>query len=273
MIDVVRQRNAGPFGLIERYLMPASLPDALTRLAAFCDQVAVLDLYQHLFPTEFAASEASLVAEDGHAYSPREIEFFELTEARCFPFPAAQFRQAQERQETFWIPFFGIDHEHVPSLSILKGGWQLIYFFMVIENWGVDGEDIAYWLDEMDHGVDLAPLLREAAQHGVYQHRFLAECRGEPEPLCYLPEAYEVCAQETGNVFYEPEDEDAADEEESGRLVLRFTRDVFEQVTDAWCEAQAIETHCDALMAWLDEDPQRYVEVATLWAKHIVTHP
>jgi hypothetical protein len=261
-------RPTNALGQLEGYLLPRTLAEGIDRLATWCDQATILTLYQQIFPDAFAASTAPLTPAQGRAYSPRECECFALTEQHLFPFPAAWFCRLTERQDTFWLPSLGIDHENLSNLGMLLPGWQLIYVFMLIEEYGFGDEDLDLWLAEMDHGTRLAPLLKHGAEVGIALSRFLATCRTRPAPLCYLPEAYAVCAQATGNVFYELDDLET-DDEERRSIPLRFTAECFQALAGEWREAEVIEAHNEEVTTWLAH-PHHARMVTRLWAQHAV---
>lgn len=247
-----------------------SVPEALIRLAvyrAFPRNVVeatqwlekkrryseFLLLYLQLFPSEFAASDASIEVEEAWSYSPREIEFFYLVDERLFPLNIdflSDVGADGERVDVIYPIPYEMPWWYEPE--VLSLGWQILRLLAGIEA----TQQIRVQLATMPGLAPdlLAALLALPGRLTMPPDRYVAHvcrhCETDPSsPLRDLGLALALLLQQTGNPWL-----DTDSDNEFLYEGYWWTLEHVQEIAADYQAAQAIEQRMRAFVAWLEEN-------------------
>lgn len=89
-------------------------------------------------------------------------------------------------------------------------------------------------------------------------------CEGQPRPLCWVIDAYEMLGHSTGNFWLDFNDEMLAECCE----MPEFTTESIAWLTEEWQAAQPILEHCKKLSDWLEKDTLKRTRRVVNLLKH-----
>jgi hypothetical protein len=246
--------------LLEDYLLPETLDEAMDYLSYLASIFTLLDLYQHYFPGEFARSTRSILPAKDAAYSEREIEFFELISNHLFPLPFHLVDDILERQERdVGFPLAAMGREWWDSdVRDWELGWQLLLW--------MTGEQSPRDIVEAAEGRNFDPRIFELpVRQG---NRFAIEalclhCRGLTGPLAYLPVALKMLWHDTGCWFLDITSEQVE--------YLDWSREDMDRLIKQGRLYNTLTDQADTLITWIDSDPfNNFQEVIRLWNAYVL---
>jgi len=201
-----------------------------------------LCLYLHLFPSEYAASEASIEIEDVWSYSQREVEFFFLVDERLFPLDIDSINDAGangERIEGIYPRPYEMPWWYEPeSLSV---GWQVL----LLLSGSSAREQAQQKLSDMQClPADLLTALAEVAEPLT-----LPQVQDASSPLSDLGLALALLEQKTGNTWLDTDPDNEFLYE--GYL---WSIEHIKEIAAEYSAAQAIEQRVRVFVEWLEAD-------------------
>jgi hypothetical protein len=232
--------------LLDAYRVPFTPRAALDYLAQQSARCAILGCYRVFFPTQWAASVASLLPDAEHAYSPREWECFRLVNQHLFPLDLDWLGDSDDdpdnRTLTLPITPIGIDWWD-SGAGYFRPGIQML---LVLAG--------AIPPEYTDLPESLIQQLHQA-RAGRGEPLWLPPHRALPPPLTALRPAYEWIHHDTGNAWLDAVEENPIDME-------------WNQADVEWCAAeykaaQALLAPIYTLIEWLEADPLALLEVIT----------
>lgn len=232
-------------------------------------------LFQELFPEEwrefakditretlveiFASTDAELAQATNAA--PPPARFFELFERHYFPISECWFDwmdMAEEGEEFGWHeipiePIFGPPlydsepHYAIPAFQVL----------------GTLNGQITYHAECGVRDCPLRPVYLIAANelHRVNKRMLSGFCRRERSPLKYLAFALEVMGKETGNIWFDYQDE------MYGQTGCEWNAGIVRALKRDYDEASKQANGVIELSNWLRDDPRRIREASALWRR------
>ncbi|MBA3822498.1 MAG: hypothetical protein H0X24_01185 [Ktedonobacterales bacterium] len=251
---------------LARLRVPSSHADALERLTRWRDSLTLLALYQTNFPTEFAHSQADLLAEPEDPFGPREREFFNLVERHLFYFNQDGYIEtcADAWSLAFPIPKLGVEicmcSDTFAQHSL---GWQLLLLLAGYTSATTEDLDVAPEVRAV-----LAPLLDAPLPPGRLDwQRFTDLSLAHPTLGQRLIDAMTVLDRSTGNLYL---DQECCDDYEEAF----WSQEWIDRLTRVFAEAEAIMADADAFVDWLAADPVSCMqEVTTIWYAAFQSHP
>lgn len=225
-----------------------------------------LDLFQHYFPQEYAASMtqveggmAPLFPLRGQGYSAHEVRFLTLVNDRLFPLPL-DWMIDDASDETRWytsIPIQPLNELDMVEeyFDELRLGWQLLYYLdQRIEAGFFDEERIP----NEDQHIFTHP--REPGQ--VHRQLFDHYCGKQKAPLSSFSLAMEMLWFDTGCGWLDTSSEASED--------VRWNRENIDALIEQYREYEDITAKVARFLDWLEADlVNHFLEVLTLWNKTI----
>jgi hypothetical protein len=240
---------------LRKSLLDQTVEQALASLQKRLDSIRLLALYEYYFPEEYRSSTASSTPSGESVYSERDLEFFNLVDQRLFPFNLDWLLEVAEEIDRpgVYIPVYalGIDWWNCP-FDDLRRGWQLLLL--------LTGEvgGMSLWSDARYLEIAGAEL-RRAAEHAPHSSHLQRVCTQASSPLCFLPLALDALSHDTGNFFWDYDEENPADD-------IFFCREDMDALAREFREYQAMEQKIEALLDWIEADPSgHFKEVMDLW--------
>ncbi|MBC1236157.1 hypothetical protein [Nostoc sp. 2RC] len=265
------------------HLVPLSMPEAiyslcqcqltldatesLDYLETQLNIYSLLALYQHYFPTEWKASQASIYPPtDVDCHSPRELEFIVLIYTHLFPLSHWTVETAYEqRLHSIPITTMGIDWTMDGEIEHLKDGWQLLLPF---------SHDGHRWLDDIDpEGSEWFD--SEFAIYGITysdidhpdkidQKELKRQCHQSNTPLKFLPIALRLLDHETKNVWLDEYANDYYYQPYS--TSLPWSKASIDLLTRKWQQADRMLNCATNLIDWLEADLKPHAQILLkLW--------
>jgi hypothetical protein len=239
--------------LLRWHRLPLTFSAARDCLEQYRDRANLLALYEHYFPQEYAASTAGVRPAKGAVYSARELEFFELVNARLFPLPLDVFLDEYDGVRSAALPVmtFGIDW-WLDSVADLRPGWQLL-LLLAGEVEITDVEVDAHFLKTYVKGIKPRP-----PGSRIDWDAFKAACESAGEALTPLPLALDVLSHDTGNIWLDPSDETPV-------MDAEWCVQDMDVLTREYQEAQQMLRQADQVLDWIEASPAHYGKVIALW--------
>lgn len=232
--------------------------EAVWWLRSLAECAEVLRLYQHYFPAEYAASEASIThdPDTSQAYSLRELEFMALVEQRLFPIAHDLMADADERYFSIPICSQAIDAEGVRDL---QPGLQALI--------GLIGGACA----DVDWKALLAlappgscPPLTEIDTEGQYEvdwDQFEARCAQLGKSMQKIGAALSVVSYSTNTLWLDYTDEMMS----YGGFEFLWTVEAIDYLAAEWRKADALLDQLNTVLDWLDASPDRIGQLVAIW--------
>jgi hypothetical protein len=216
-----------------------------------------LDLYQHFFPDDFAASiqqSGPLIPGPESAYTNREVQFLHLLNKHFFPIPEYVLDDPCPENRCYTVPIepygLGSIYEYgsvADAVEEMDLGWQLLFY--------LEGELPAEFFEGVfDHAIFALPITSRV-DRGLLERR----CKELTGPLSGLHQAIAMIDHDTGTAWldatYDMPIEDA-----------RWEREVVDELTRQFREGQEIWKKANEFVQWLEEDIEaHFTEVVNLW--------
>jgi hypothetical protein len=254
--------------LAVRHLKESRAALTLSQAVRFLDHrlqsAPILELYEQLFPLEWATSTKDKNLErEHHAYSEREMEFFRLVDERLFPLDMDWLYDNVWEERTAVIPAqvwaTSLDPWNEP-IDEFRLGWQLLLVLV-----GFHREaDIEFDAENRF----FAPLA--ATVPGKASWDYLQEaCQKAEEPVCHLCLAIDMLDHDTGNVWCDV----TAD---MGFDYPLWSEEAVRDLADQFAEARELWLKTEHLLDWLEASPAHVKEIVQLWnnaVKHSAQQP
>jgi hypothetical protein len=233
--------------------IPRNVSEALAWLGTRREYHEFLSLYLHLFPNEYAASEARIEIEEAWSYSPREVELFCLVDEHLFPLDSDAISDAGangERIEVIYARPYEMPWWYEPhSLSV---GWQVLLLLSGREHHDQSQQKLSGLQclppDLLSALVEVAEALTVSPAASVQRVRQI--CAQEASSsLADLGLALALLLQQTGNPWLDTD----PDNEILYEGYLWSIEHVKEIAAD-YSAAQAIEQRVRVFVEWLEAD-------------------
>lgn len=230
---------------------------AVQRLHSLVESAETMQLYQHYFPTNYAASDKQWMPDlgSGQAYGPRELEFMEQIGRHLFPIANEWMEEAEERFYSIPIDSQAINAEDVreqrPGLQALIG---LI---------GGAYSDVDWTTLLASSPGSLPPLtdLDTERQYEVDWNQFEARCARLGRSLRKIGAALAVVGYSTGTVWLDYTDEMMS----YGGFDLPWTVEAIDELTAEWQKAEKMLDDLDEVLDWLEARPGRIGRLVAVW--------
>jgi hypothetical protein len=246
---------------------------AVTQLRLRLDLVRMACLYQKYFPAEYAASQPAIYPRPDEVYSQAELEFVKLVDQHLFPLDMAVYDFGPEEGDRFGnIPFCSqaIDDQDV-SLEEWRPALRLVYMLWHSLDPGNE-EGWRLLLDDTGRQAEI-PLPRfvsEPEQNCILDiDRFAAGCRELGRPLSAVRALLKMLDYSTGTCWLDVGDEMFWSSPEQ----LEWDAATIDWLHREWKVAQKIGEACEAILEWLEDDPERMAEFVRLWNDSLVAVP
>jgi hypothetical protein len=284
--------------LITRFSLTTNAFDACAYLESLSQSVTILSLYQHYFPKEWANSKSQMLPGAGDlristrfgasklpvaAYSEREIEFFELVEAKTlFPFnyqTHADSMMDGTRSDLIELEYMGLSWEGSEDIGAeLEGhrlAWQLFFILWCGDKYDYTANALIELIENEqpsegpNAGQKYLKALKKAKLGSVHEGKLQALCapdvivnRFGPAnyPLSYLPLAVQLINVSTGNVFFDCN----YWEPQEAYYWSHGISDIDELIAE-YKEACEISPKVAALNDWIEEDARNFGKVVKIW--------
>lgn len=250
---------------------------ALDSLEVQLNTYQLLALYQHFFPSEWIASQASLYgsvdtnnpkAVSENCHSPRELEFITLVHTHLFPMSFWAVESArEERLQAIPIASMGVDWQMEEGLETLRAGWQLLIPFSQV------GRD---WLEDVEpegrEWFDNEFLVHEISYQDIHHpdridHKRLRRlCCELTTPLQFLPLALKLLDHETKNLWLD----ESSDEMNDGLYAssVPWSKASINLLHRKWKQADRILDAAYLLIEWLETDTKAHAHLLLqLWTR------
>ena len=223
------------------------------------ESVAVLRLYQTLFPDDYARSEASSQLPDADYNSEREREFLRLVNQRCFPVDE-DLLEAWGEERCQWIPFWPTGPEWMGDADLADAPLAIRTFCAMMCN------------DELDNET-LERIGPRTPQLKVVDHRrqtldwkrFRRFCREAGGMLKHVPTAISVVTNDTGNLWI-----DVTSEAVDAVGPFEWNLETIQALSDEWRAAEKLTARMNRVLDWLEQDPWPLARIIRLWNRSIV---
>lgn len=235
---------------------------------------SLLALYQHYFPTEWTASQATIYPPtDVDCHSPREIEFIVLIYTNLFPLSHWTVETAYEqRLHSIPITTMGIDWTMDGEIEHLKDGWQLLLPF---------SNDGRRWLDDInpegsewfDSEFAIYGITYSDIDHPdeIDQKQLKRQCYQSHTPLKFLPLALRLLDHETKNVWLDEYADDYYYQPDS--TSLPWSKASINFLTRKWQQASRMLNCTTDLIDWLEADLKPHAQILLkLWKQALKPH-
>jgi hypothetical protein len=248
---------------LARWRAEYSVERAVGAMAQWYERPTFFVLYQHYFPAEYAASQASAQARPEDGLSRREIEFLNLVAQRLFPLePDWVVEQAMEKYGEgedllLCIPIEEIvprpdewDEERQPLVNVFAEmvGYTNIEFDKVRAHFAELGVNLPF------------PLAPKGGQMESVWARFQTLCASKGRPLSGVPQMMDLLFHNTGNFWldFDPELVYASE-------AMEWTVENMDWFATEWRAAEPILDVGTETLNWLAKHPELLVDVIECW--------
>jgi hypothetical protein len=234
---------------------------------------SLLALYQHYFPTEWKASQATIYPPtDVDCHSPRELEFIVLIYTHLFPLSHWTVETAYEqRLHSIPITPMGIDWTMDGEIEHLKDGWQLLLPF---------SHDSRRWLDDIhpegsdwfDSEFAIYEITYSDIDHPdkIDHKKLKRQCHHLDNPLKFLPLTLKLLDHETKNLWLDEYADDYYYQPD--RTFLPWSKASIDLLTRKWQQANRMLNCAANLIDWLEADLKPHAQILLkLWKQALKT--
>lgn len=244
----------------QQHLLMLNAHAAIFHLNERLETLTLLKLYEQFFPTHYRKSKAPTALLHPTGYSRKELEFFQLVNARLFPI-AEMWWDAEAAERWPYIPLETAALE-ANEMAEWEPFWQFIYTLANPEMFAhapdLDWNDIAAQL--LPPNATLPLCVTYAGQVQVDSRRFFQQAAAWSPKLAQMRVLFDYAHWDTGHPFLD------VDQEILGYSELpEWSADNIEWLTQDWQAAQTKLAHICAIRGWLEAKPKRIARLIEIW--------
>ena len=259
---------------LSQYQFTLDATESLDYLETQLNIYSLLALYQHYFPTEWKASQATIYPPtDVDCHSPRELEFIVLIYTHLFPLSHWTVETAYEqRLHSIPITPMGIDCTMDGEIEHLKDGWQLLLPF---------SHNGRCWLDDIypegsdwfDSEFAIYEITYSDIDHPdkIDYKKLKRQCHNLDNPLKFLPLTLKLLDHETKNLWLDEYADDYYHQPDC--TSLPWSKASIDFLTRKWRQADRMLNCATNLIDWLEADLKPHAQILLkLWKQASKPH-